>query len=219
MGFALGTDPRGEPRLPKTGPRSLLRRVDLDEHLSAHRRLSVVYRIGSGLIGLGLLVFGVLGVTRNIGFFSTGDNTVWGLNTDGALSWLSILVGLVLIAGMLKGGNLASNLNMLLGALFVLSGFVNLAVMETGLNVLNFRIQNVLFSFVVGLVLLTFGMYGRVSGRLPHDNPYWQARHPGFPEEQERRREEFERRRELMTSGQGSARGSVRGGADRGGRG
>ncbi|MGW6488721.1 DUF4383 domain-containing protein, partial [Streptomyces sp. NPDC055056] len=23
----------------------------------------------------------------------------------------------------------------------------------------------------------TFGMYGRVSSKLPHDNPYWQRRH------------------------------------------
>ncbi len=36
---------------------------------------------------------------------------------------------------------------------------------------------NVLFSFVMGLIILTFGMYGRVSSKLPHDNPYWRRRH------------------------------------------
>lgn len=36
----------------------------------------------------------------------------------------------------------------------------------------NFRRQNVLFSFTVGLLLTTGGMYGRVSGGLPRDNPY-----------------------------------------------
>jgi len=27
-------------------------------------------------------------------------------------------------------------------------------------------------------MLMFFGMYGRVGSALPHDNPYWKARHP-----------------------------------------
>jgi hypothetical protein len=42
--------------------------------------------------------------------------------------------------------------------------------------------SNVIFSFVVGTALITFGMYGRVSGTLPPDNPYWRERH-GLPAE------------------------------------
>ncbi len=38
--------------------------------------------------------------------------------------------------------------------------------------------QNVAFSFVTGLLFMTFGMNGRVSGCLPHDNPYSLSRHP-----------------------------------------
>lgn len=38
--------------------------------------------------------------------------------------------------------------------------------------------SNVLFTFVMGLLILTFGMYGRVTGGLAHDNPYWRRRHP-----------------------------------------
>ena len=41
---------------------------------------------------------------------------------------------------------------------------------------------NVIFSFVVGTVLLMFGFYGRVSGGLPPDNPYHRARHGRDPE-------------------------------------
>jgi hypothetical protein len=191
----------GSPRLPRQGPAALLRRARLDDHLPVDRRLSRVYRIGAGLMGLGLLVFGVLGITRNIGMFSTHDETVWGLNTGGALSWLSVVVGLLLFFGMLVGGNFASTLNMLLGVAFVLSGFVNLGLLETDANFLNFRMQNVIFSFAVGLVLMTFGMYGRVSGRLPHDNPYWRERNrdlagaaPGRQELIERRREDLSER-------------------------
>ncbi|MFK8846456.1 DUF4383 domain-containing protein [Streptomyces sp. Ac-502] len=164
--------------------RGKVRHTRLDEHLPVDHRLSTVYRFGAGLMGLVLVAFGILGLIDKIGFFDTGGDTVAGLNTNGALSVLSIIVGVVLFGGMVIGGNLASTLNIVLGMAFLLSGFINLAILETGFNYLAFRIQNVLFSFVVGLMLLVFGMYGRVSGGLPHDNPYWRARHPEVAQRQ-----------------------------------
>ncbi|MEE1842446.1 DUF4383 domain-containing protein [Streptomyces sp. NPDC007076] len=171
-----------------TGRRSPRRRkaTRLDQHLPVDHRLSQVYRVGAGLMGLVLLAFGVLGLINKIGFFSTGGATVAGLNANGALSVLSICVGLLLFIGMVIGGNFASTLNMILGVAFILSGFVNLALLETEYNFLAFHLQNVLFSFVVGLMLMVFGMYGRVSGGLPHDNPYWRARHPEEAEREAR---------------------------------
>ncbi|MFW6690191.1 DUF4383 domain-containing protein [Streptomyces sp. MAR4 CNX-425] len=150
----------------------------LDEHLPVDHHLSNVYRAGAGLVGLFLLVFGVLGLFNRVWFFDTGGDETLGLNTNGALSTLSIAVGALLLYGMVRGGNFASTLNMVLGVLFVLSGFVNLALLETSWNFLAFQMENVLFSFVVGLVLATFGMYGRVSSRLPYDNPYYRTRNP-----------------------------------------
>ncbi|RKN45819.1 DUF4383 domain-containing protein [Streptomyces hoynatensis] len=197
---------RGEPRLPRNTPRGLFSQARLDESLPTDQRLSRVYRVGAALVGICLVVFGLLGVFSSIGFWSNGDDTVVGLHTDGALSWLSILVGLVLFSGMIKGGNFASNLNLIVGLLFLLSGFVNLAVIRTPLNFLNFRIANVIFSFVVGLLLLVFGMYGRVSGRLPHDNPYFRARNPEYEVEAARRRELSERRQQEFSRGQAPGR-------------
>lgn len=162
----------------------LLRRVmrpvnaRLDDHLPADHKLSQVYRIGAGLTGLLLVVFGILGLIDRIGFFDTGGDTVLALNTNGALSVLSICIGGLLFVGMVIGGSFASTLNIAVGLLFIASGFVNLALLDTGMNFLAFRIQNVLFSFVVGVMLMWFGMYGRVGSALPHDNPYWRARNP-----------------------------------------
>ncbi|WSR83621.1 DUF4383 domain-containing protein [Streptomyces erythrochromogenes] len=150
----------------------------LDDHLPTDHKLGQVYRVGAGLTGVLLVVFGILGLVNRIGFFDTGGDTVLALNTNGALSILSICIGGLLIAGMVVGGTFASTLNIVLGVLFIASGFVNLALLDTGLNFLAFRIQNVLFSFVVGVMLMWFGMYGRVGSALPHDNPYWRARHP-----------------------------------------
>ncbi|WP_405440797.1 DUF4383 domain-containing protein [Streptomyces avidinii] len=150
----------------------------LDDHLPTDHKLSQVYRVGAGLTGLLLVVFGILGLIDQIGFFDTGGDTVLALNTNGALSVLSICIGALLFFGMVVGGTFASTLNIVLGVLFIASGFVNLALLDTELNFLAFRIQNVLFSFVVGVMLMWFGMYGRVGSALPHDNPYWRARHP-----------------------------------------
>jgi hypothetical protein len=161
-----------------SGAKRPRRHVTLNEHLPVDHRLSTIYRVGAGLMGLVLLTFGILGLIDKVGFFDTGGDTVAGLNTNGALGVLSICVGLLLFVGMVLGGNFASTLNMVLGCLFIASGFVNLALLDTGVNFLAFRMPNVLFSFVVGVLLMLFGMYGRVGSALPHDNPYWRARNP-----------------------------------------
>ncbi|WP_437113874.1 DUF4383 domain-containing protein [Streptomyces violaceusniger] len=171
----IGSHPAGVAR---HFPERIGAHTSLDEHLPIDHRLSKFYRVGAGLMGLVLVAFGILGLIDQVGFFDIGGDTVAGLNTNGALSVLSIVIGLLLFVGMVIGGNFASTLNLVLGILFLLSGFVNLAVLDTTFNFLAFRMQNVLFSFVVGLLLMWFGMYGRVSGGLPHDNPYWVTRHP-----------------------------------------
>ncbi|MGW0838987.1 DUF4383 domain-containing protein [Streptomyces sp. NPDC002787] len=171
------------PRGRHAGPR---RRIRIDEHLPVDHRLSRVYRFGAGLMGLFLVVFGIFGLIDRVGWFDTRGDEVVGLSTNGTLSVLSIAVGLLLLVGMVIGGNFASTLNMTLGILFILSGFANMALLDTDSNFLAFRIQNVLFSFVVGILLMTFGMYGRVGTALPHENPYWRARHPEEAEREER---------------------------------
>jgi hypothetical protein len=160
--------------------------MKLQDHLPVDHRLGNVYRYGAGLCGLALLVFGLLGCLNDLPFFSTSGQRVAGLSSNGLLSLISLVVALVLIVGAVIGGNTASNVNMAVGAAFVASGFVNLALLDTKANFLAFRMQNVMFSFAVGLMLLTFGTYGRVCGGLPHDNPYWRARHPEQAEHEDR---------------------------------
>ncbi|MEU6737120.1 DUF4383 domain-containing protein [Streptomyces physcomitrii] len=164
------------------------RRISFDDHLPTDHSLNQFYRIGAGLMGLVLLAFGILGLIDRIGFFDRGGDTVAGLNTNGALSVLSICVGALLFIGMVIGKNIASTVNMVVGVAFILSGFVNLALLDTDYNFLAFGIENVLFSFIVGVALMFFGMYGRVGSKLPHDNPYWRARNPEQAEQEDRLR-------------------------------
>ncbi|HET6856084.1 MAG TPA: DUF4383 domain-containing protein [Streptomyces sp.] len=150
----------------------------LKDELPVDHRLATVYRAGAALCGVILIVFGCLGFADRLAFFDTTGSQVAGLSTNGLLSLISVVVGLVLIGGAVVGGNTASNVNMAVGVLFVLSGFVHLFILDRPANILDFSMSNVVFSFVMGLLIMTFGMYGRVTGGLPHDNPYWRLRHP-----------------------------------------
>jgi hypothetical protein len=68
---------------------------------------------------------------------------------------------------------------LVLGPLFLLSAFVNSIVVGTRLNWLAFEISNVIFSVIVGLLMLLLGAYGRIGSHLPPDSPY---AHPSIGE-------------------------------------
>lgn len=151
--------------------------MKLQEELPLDHRLAGVYRFGAGLVGSFLITFGILGLLRSPDVVSRTGVRVLGLSTDGLLSGVSVLVGLILLLAAWIGGNVASVVNGVFGMLFVLNGAQGLALLRTPLNILAFQMRNVIFSFLVGLALLIFGLYGRVSGGLTEENPYWRARH------------------------------------------
>ncbi len=140
--------------------------------------LATVYRWGAGLCGCILLVFGCLGFADALNPFDTSGDRIAGMTTNTALSVISLVVGLALLVAAAVGGNVASTVNMVVGGSFLLSGFYHLFVLDRPANFLDFGMTNVMFSFVMGLLIVTFGMYGRVSSKLSHDNPYWRRRHP-----------------------------------------
>ncbi|MFF8531806.1 DUF4383 domain-containing protein [Streptomyces sp. NPDC015532] len=170
--------------------------MKLQDELPVDHQLGAVYRWGAAFCGVVLLVFGVLGFADALSPFDTAGQSIAGMSTNGALSLISVLVGLALIIGGVIGGNVASMLNMAVGTLFLLSGFVHIFILDRPANLLDFGMTNVIFSFVMGLVILTFGMYGRVSSKLPHDNPYWRRRHP-----REAAEESLARRRQPAPAG------------------
>jgi hypothetical protein len=144
------------------------------------RRLDLVHRIGAAVLGVGLGVFGVLGVIDRLEFLAVRGEVVLGLASNGLLSTISLVVSVVLIGAALRGGRIASTITVVIGLLFLLSGLLNLAVLDTKFNLLAFRVSNVVFSFIAGMLLLFLGAYGRFSGGLSADNPYYQSRHRDY---------------------------------------
>ena len=135
-------------------------------------RVPAVHRVGAVLVALVLLGFGLAGFAGGLAYFSTEGAPVLGLSSNGLLSTISVVTAAVLIGAALRGPRIASTLMIAVGSLFLLSALVNLAVLDTRLNLLAFRLTNVFFSIGAGLVLLLLGAYGRVSGNLPPDSPY-----------------------------------------------
>jgi hypothetical protein len=141
--------------------------------------LDHLHRVGAVVFALGIGTFGVLGLIDRLDMFSTTGRPVLGLSSNGLLSTVSLVVAAILIAAGLRGGRTASTVLVVVGAAFVASGLVNVLVLGTPLNLLAFRIPNVVFSFLAGALLLFLGAWGRFTGRLPDDNPYRRERLPG----------------------------------------
>lgn len=135
-------------------------------------RVPFVHKVGAVAVAAVIGVFGVLGFAGGLDFFSTDGEPVLGLSSNGLLSTVSLITAAVLVFAAFRSARTASTIMMVIGVLFLVSALANLAVLRTELNVLAFEMANVIFSIVAGLVLLTLGAYGRVSGHLPADSPY-----------------------------------------------
>lgn len=138
----------------------------------APHRIHHVHRVGAGVLGGFLITFGVVGLTLTAEFASTTGPIVMGLSTNGLLSTLSLIVGTVLVGAAVRGGPAASTTAVIVGGLFLLSGVGNVLVLDTELNMLAFRMTNVVFSLLVGAALLFVGAYGRLTVGLPAGSPY-----------------------------------------------
>jgi hypothetical protein len=131
-----------------------------------------VHRVGALAVAAVIAVFGILGFTGGLAFFSTSGQPILGMSSNGLLSAISLMTAAVLVVAALRGPRFASTVMIAVGALFLVSALANLALLRTSFNVLAFQMSNVVFSVLAGLVLLVTGAYGRLTGNLPADSPY-----------------------------------------------
>ena len=135
-------------------------------HFPINHHLQPVYRTLAALAGLYVLVFGIAGVvqTRALPLFAQkGLPAVLGLHTNRAFSIISIVVGAILVVGAFIGGRLDHGINVVGAAVFLLAGFVMLVLLQSNLNFFGFSVATCVVSFVIGMVLMTAGLYGKVG--------------------------------------------------------
>jgi hypothetical protein len=135
-------------------------------HIPINHRLQPLYRFLSALAGVYVIVFGIVGVIRTSGqpFFDQRSNsTVFGLKENMAFAILSIVVGVIVLGGAAIGGNLDRFINLVGGIIFLGAGMLMMALLQTNANFLNFQMATCIVSFLIGIVLFTAGLYGKVG--------------------------------------------------------
>ena len=134
-------------------------------HIPVNHPARPLYRAFAGLIGLYVLVFGVVGVWATWGepLLDRDGGWVLGLRTNPAFSLVSLVFGAVILFGATHRGNLGHFMNLTAGVVFMVTGLVMMAVLETELNVLNFSMSTVVVSMLFGLFFLATGLYDKVG--------------------------------------------------------
>ena len=133
-----------------------------------NHKLIPLYRTLAALCGLYILVFGIVALTRTPGlgtFAQDGLPTVLGLRANRAFAILSVVVGLVILAGAVIGGKLDRWINLYGGLVFLVAGMAMLILLNTDLDFLGFTVSTCIVSFIIGLVLFSAGLYGKVGSR------------------------------------------------------
>lgn len=134
-------------------------------HFPVNHHLRPLYRLLSGLCGLYVLIFGLVGFFESSGSpaFAQGPTAALGLHTNLAFSVASIVVGAIVLLCVVVGRNLDVYAGLAGGSIFLLIGMAMLALLRTEANFLNFSIATCVVSFIIGMVLFTAGLYVRVG--------------------------------------------------------
>ncbi|MGI8311445.1 hypothetical protein [Saccharopolyspora hattusasensis] len=129
-------------------------------------RVQVTHRLGTAMLGTVLVALAVVELPW------TSHQLIPWLAMSVAVAAAMGVTGLLLICSAPWGSRTASSVGTALGALYLLAGLVHLALLDTSWNVFDFALSTALFCIIAGMLLLLLGLYGRVSGGLPPDNPY-----------------------------------------------
>jgi hypothetical protein len=134
-------------------------------HFPINHPLRPIYRALSGLIGLYVLIFGIVGYARthNLDFFTRHGEWVLWLRTNPAFSVLSILAGIAVLGAAVVGRNLFVAVNVAAGIVFLLAGMAMMTLLQTDANIFAFSMVNCVVSFIFGMVFLAAGLYGKVG--------------------------------------------------------
>ncbi|OJF15159.1 hypothetical protein [Couchioplanes caeruleus] len=134
-------------------------------HYPVNHHLRQTYRLFAGASGAYLALVGVVGVGVTWGdpFFHRGHDWVLGLRTNPAGAWLTALLGLAVLVAVLLGGNVHHHGSLVTGWGLLGVSMVLLALIQTDANVLNVSMVNVIVLTLLGLVVLTAGLYGKVD--------------------------------------------------------
>jgi len=123
-------------------------------HMPINHPLRPLYRIVSAVCGVAMLVGGV---------FAFGQDGVLGIRLNGAGTVVALTLGAASIAGAVLGGNAGRWIHLVAGIGLLVLGMASLALLRSDANLLGFSMTTCIVSFLLGLALLTCGLYEQVG--------------------------------------------------------
>ncbi|HEX5542257.1 MAG TPA: DUF4383 domain-containing protein [Micromonospora sp.] len=122
-----------------------------------------IHRALAGLVGLYLVIFGIFGAVSGGEFFARDDLRVLGQGANLGSSLLLGGLGVVVLVGIGLGRNIDVKINKSFGYAFMAIGLAAIAIERTDANILNFTVTTCMVTMVLGVVLLTAGLYGKTG--------------------------------------------------------
>ncbi|GGK83855.1 DUF4383 domain-containing protein [Mangrovihabitans endophyticus] len=134
-------------------------------HNPLNHPLRPLYRALGGLVGIYLVVFGVVGLamTAGDGLFGQPDERVLGQGANLLWSLVSVIAGVAVLAGAVIGRNLDIEIYKYVGWGMLVVGSYALASLRTDANFLAFTMATVVVAYVLGMALITAGLYCKVG--------------------------------------------------------
>lgn len=138
------------------------------DHLPINHPLRSFWRVLAFFTGAYILVFGIVGYISasdaGLDWFAQDNlpSALW-LKANPAFSLMSIIMGAIVVLATLIGRNVDRYVNFVLGTVQLLVGIVMLGLQRTDLNYLGFGVATCIASFILGMILITAALYGRVG--------------------------------------------------------
>jgi uncharacterized protein DUF4383 len=134
-------------------------------HNPVNHPLRPIYRAIAFVAGAYLIVFGVVGLIQTAGESFTGSTGVRVLGQQSNLLWsiIALLLGAVVVGATAVGRNLDVQADKIIGWALLVFGTYALATSRTDANFLGFSIATVVVTYLVGVVLITCGLYSKVA--------------------------------------------------------
>ena len=134
-------------------------------HLPVNHPLRPMYRALTFLAGAYLVVFGVIGVIQTSGETFTGSTGVRVLGQESNMLWsfITVIVGGIILLTTAVGRNIDVEADKYLGWGLLVAGTYELAFSRTDANFLGHSVATVVVTYLVGLVLITAGLYSKVA--------------------------------------------------------
>ncbi|WP_342751508.1 DUF4383 domain-containing protein [Paractinoplanes atraurantiacus] len=139
--------------------------TDTMAHTPVNHPLRPLYRALGLLVGAYLVVFAIVGFIQTSGESFTGDNAERALGQGTNLLWsiLSLIFGAIILATSVIGRNLDVEADKYVGWTLLVIGSYELATNRTDANFFGFTMSTVVVTYLVGVILITAGLYSKVA--------------------------------------------------------